>query len=94
MIERANPLGRSRSLAHAGAIKAVRAWTVASIPPGDPVISISELACTDPGCPPLETVILVLWPDEPAWRIRVHKALLDVEEFDIVVALRQMERVV
>jgi hypothetical protein len=88
-----HPLARTRGLDHAAALKAIRAWTLASIPPGDPVISISELACTDPGCAPLETVILVLWDDEPAWKLRVHKSLLEVEEIDVAVALRFLEKV-
>lgn len=47
------------------------------------MISVTELARAEPGCPPCETVILVMWPEAQAWKLRIHKAMPDVEEADI-----------
>jgi hypothetical protein len=51
------------------------------------------LACAEPDCPPRETVILVMWPEAPAWKLRVHKAMLDVAEEDMALALQSAERI-
>lgn len=70
----------------------IRDWTLASIPPGDPIISVSEMDCPMPGCPPRETVILVLWDDDQPWQVRVAKIIPEITEDDIVWALRSMVR--
>jgi hypothetical protein len=48
----------------------------------DAVIMVSELRCTEPGCPPLETVIAIL--EEGARRqFKIHKAAIEIGEEDI-----------
>lgn len=86
-----NPLKPRGGTGYADALGRIKAWTRALLPPGDPVISVTELACTEEGCPPRETVILVMWPAEPAWKLRVHKAMVDIVETDIVDALTTKE---
>lgn len=45
-------------------------------------LMVTELRCTEPGCPPVETVIAVL--DEGGTRqYKVHKSASDVSEEDI-----------
>ncbi|MFJ8314119.1 MULTISPECIES: hypothetical protein [unclassified Streptomyces] len=39
----------------------------------DTAVVIRQLACTEPGCPPLETVIAVLPMDGPARRWTLHR---------------------
>lgn len=46
------------------------------------VISVTELACRDEGCPDIETVIGIMRPGADIETIRVHKALADVEQSD------------
>lgn len=82
---------RSR-LTQSEAVARINSWTIASIPPGAPVISISEMDCPMPGCPPRETVVLVLWDDERPWQFRIAKTIPEVTEDDVVWALRSMVR--
>lgn len=88
-----NPLKPRGGAGYADALGRIKAWTRAQLPPGDPVISITELACTEPGCPPRETLILVMWAGEPAWKLRVHKAMVDVVEADIAAAMANKETI-
>ena len=54
------------------------------------IISVNEIACPQPGCPPQETVILVLRAGS-AVKLSIHKALADVIEADVVDAARNPE---
>ncbi|MEZ5898543.1 MAG: hypothetical protein R3D51_03520 [Hyphomicrobiaceae bacterium] len=76
------------------ALNRIRAWVRAAMPVDDrETISITELACAEPGCPPRETVIVIM-PTTGAWlKARVHKALGDVIEDDVLWALRKAELV-
>ncbi len=44
-------------------------------------ISINQLACKEPGCPPIETVIAVM--STPIKQYKIHKAVNDIDEIDI-----------
>jgi hypothetical protein len=45
----------------------IKAWVRETLAlPDDAVVTVSEIACTDPACPGLETVILVMRPGEKA----------------------------
>lgn len=44
-------------------------------------ISISQLTCKEPGCPPIETVIVVM--TNPGQQHKIHKAINDIDEIDI-----------
>lgn len=94
MGELINPFKPRGGAGYSDALARIKAWTRASIPPGDPVISVTELACAEPGCPPRETVILIMWDDAPAWKVRLHNAMSEVTEHDVVWALRSVETVV
>jgi hypothetical protein len=49
----------------------VRQWAIRHLAMGeDPVVVVNELACREPGCPPIETVIGVL---TGGWRATIHK---------------------
>ncbi|MGK7908519.1 MAG: hypothetical protein AB4040_15030 [Synechococcus sp.] len=45
-------------------------------------ISVSQLQCKEPGCPPIETVITIL--SQPAQHYKIHKALDDIEQVDLI----------
>ena len=53
----------------------------------DDVVVVNELACTEPGCPPLETVVALLRSGEKPRQIKVHKAAVEVTEADLRAAL-------
>src|SRR5580698_407559 len=48
----------------------------------DETIMVSELSCTDPGCPPIETHV-VFWSDAGRHHIKIFKPLAEVAEDDL-----------
>jgi hypothetical protein len=64
----------------------VKAWAGAALnlDPAVP-ISISQLRCTEPGCPPLETAIAIL--TTPPVTYKIHKALDELTEADVTTAI-------
>lgn len=46
-------------------------------------LAVNEIACNDPGCPGVETVILVMEPGRRTRAVKVQKALEDVTEADV-----------
>jgi hypothetical protein len=66
------------------AIAQIREWTRTALGLVDgELVSVTELACAEPGCPPRETVIVVIRAGEPPMTLRVHKAMPDVVRADI-----------
>jgi len=64
--------------------RAVKAWTrEALLLPADAVVMATELTCTEPGCPPLETVVAVLREDGAQEQFKIHKALAEVTPDDV-----------
>ena len=51
--------------------------------PDDTTLSVAELNCHEPGCPPTETVIIARSPDGTTNDWRVAKAIADIQETDI-----------
>jgi hypothetical protein len=49
--------------------------------------AVNEIACNDPGCPGIETVILVMEPGQKTRVLKVAKPLDEVMEQDILKAL-------
>ena len=49
------------------------------------VISISQLQCQDPDCPPIQTAIAIM--TSPHRIIRIHKAISDITYVDVVQAI-------
>jgi hypothetical protein len=49
--------------------------------------AVNEIACNDPGCPGIETVILVMEPGKKTRALKVAKPLDEVMEQDILKAL-------
>jgi hypothetical protein len=52
----------------------------------DDVIVVNELACTEPGCPPVETLIAVLGGAGQR-KVTIHKPILEVDEADVRAAV-------
>jgi hypothetical protein len=55
----------------------------------DTAFAVNEIACNDPGCPGIETVILVMEPGRKTRALKVQKALDEVTEPDIREALER-----
>ncbi|MEA5488975.1 MULTISPECIES: hypothetical protein [Pseudanabaena] len=49
------------------------------------VISLSQLQCQDPDCPPIQTAIAIM--TSPHRIIRIHKAISDITYVDVVQAI-------
>lgn len=80
-----NPLQR-RAPGLVEQARAIKQWTRACLELAEEtVVSVNELACHLPGCPPKETVILVM-NAERTLQASIHKALTEVAEADIVAA--------
>lgn len=80
-----NPLQR-RAPGLVEQARAIKQWTRACLDLAEEtVVSVNELACHLPGCPPKETVILVMNASKTV-QASIHKALMEVAEADIVAA--------
>jgi hypothetical protein len=72
---------RGRSSGHSVKIKnLVRELLACS---DEHTILVTELKCTEPGCPPLETMVAVLGPGGAKYQQKVHLALEQVAETDV-----------
>lgn len=82
-----NPLARGTSSIITKA-RTIKQWArqLLSIP-DDAVVSVNEISCALPDCPPKETVILVMC-DGSTIQASIHKAMADVTEQDVSEAFR------
>lgn len=58
----------------------------------DVVVSITELACRDDGCPDVETVIGIMRPGEKIETVRIHRPISEVTREDAAGAVRDRNR--
>lgn len=80
-----NPLARGAS-GIVGKARQIKAWVKEILAlDDDVVISVSELSCARPDCPPKETVILIL-SGETTRQISIHEAMTDLDKDKIVSA--------
>src|SRR5437660_1052447 len=64
-------------------VAAVKCWTTDAFQlTVDTTVMVTELRCTEPGCPPLETVIALFHPQTGTRQFKVSKALRDVSRDD------------
>lgn len=78
-------LGSNRkSPAQLQALEAIRQWTIQrfSLLPEETAM-VTEMACSLPGCPPLETVIAFWTADGKRHHYKIFKPALDVLEDDL-----------
>lgn len=60
-----------RSRTDPDATRRIKAWARERW--GDDIgVTVSELRCTEPGCPPLETVVVIAPADGPTFQLKVH----------------------
>lgn len=73
----------NKSPQHIAAIGRVREWTRERFAlDHDTAILVAEIACTVPGCPPLETVI-AFWSGERRHHTKVFKPVAEVVAEDL-----------
>jgi len=67
-------------------IQHLKAWTQEILDlPADVPISISQLQCHEPGCPPIETVIAVM--TQPTQTFKIHAAAGDISREAVAEAI-------
>ncbi len=87
-----NPFAPKKSVSFSDAIHRIREWTrLAGAAGEDDIVSVNEIACAAEGCPPRETVILVMTKGQTR-KAGIHKAMKDVTEADIAAAFAAPDR--
>lgn len=82
-----NLFKQPRSNASPAAIQQLKAWTYEALDlSADVPISISQLQCHEPGCPPIETVIAVM--TQPTQTYKIHAAAGDITQAQVIDALQ------
>ena len=67
-------------------LQQLKSWVYQTLTLDDATpVSISQLTCTEPGCPPLETVIAVM--TQPPQTYKIHRPAAEIVEIDVVQAL-------
>lgn len=62
----------------------IKAWVAAAFALQEgTAVMVTELTCTEPGCPPIETVVAILDGPGRTRRYKVHKPIADVTEPDV-----------
>ena len=77
-----NLFARSNNKANLEQIKQIKSWVSQSlaIDPKIP-ISINQLQCHEPNCPPVETVVAVM--TTPPQQYKIHQPISKITEVDI-----------
>lgn len=70
------------------AVAQIRDWATRSLGLGpDGRVMVAELACSEPGCPPIETV-LAISADGSTQQVKLHGPAASLSEADVVASLR------
>lgn len=84
-----NPIAPKRG-GYSAFISRIREWTCEALALNEAtLISVNELACPEPGCPPRETVILAMPDGAAPIRARIHKTMAEVTADDVRAALAE-----
>lgn len=66
-------------------IRQVKNWAYEFLPiSAEASISVMELECREAGCPPLETVIVVMDTEKGTRQWKLHKAMPDITRADVM----------
>ncbi len=82
-------LGAGNARPDPSAAARVRAWVERVLgDPDDVTVSITQLSCREPGCPPLETCIGLLRHHGPSTAVTIHRAVADLTEEEVTRTVR------
>jgi len=77
-------LGGRGSSSQAGKVKEIKGWVQEALQlPPEATIMVTELTCTEPGCPPLETVIALLRGPGDSGQQKIHRGVAEITRDDI-----------
>jgi hypothetical protein len=75
---------RARSAERASIAAQLKQDLIAALGLGEAdALAVNEIACADPGCPDLETVVLVMRAGLPTRALRIRRTMDAVDENDI-----------
>ncbi len=79
-----DPFGRSYDDTSSFTIDQIRYWTRQNLefPPDAPIV-VKEVPCVKPGCPPIETAIMVFLKGEPPRFYKIQKTINETTFDDI-----------
>lgn len=73
---------RQRPAPNPEKLRQLKAWVHEALAlPADVPISISQLQCHEPGCPPIETVIAVM--SQPPQTFKIHAGVEAINQADV-----------
>jgi hypothetical protein len=71
-------------------IREIKQWVRESLSlSAETTVMVAELACTEPGCPPLETVVALLHGPGDSTQGKIHRSIVDVTREDILTLCSQ-----
>lgn len=84
----------SRATGGAEVARRIKSWARETFDPeGAATILVSELACSEPGCPPIETVIAILRGPSDNVKYTIHRPSAEITQTDIVALASQRQGV-
>ena len=84
MTVSANPLARKKPAGYPEAIARIKSAARTALGLSeDAVISVTELNCSDPGCPSSETVVAIFAAEQKPQLFRFHKPILEIGEAEL-----------
>ncbi|MGB3614376.1 MAG: hypothetical protein WBA10_11350 [Elainellaceae cyanobacterium] len=70
-------------------LRQIKTWVYEALTMPDQVpISVSQLQCYEPGCPPIETVIAVM--SQPPQTFKIHGAVAAIAQGDVKAAVAKL----
>ena len=82
MVNLMDLFSRTNSKADPAKVKQVKIWITEILNLDEQVtISLNQLTCHEPGCPPIETAIVIM--EQPPKQYKIHKAIADIQQSDI-----------
>ena len=76
--------GKRSDEGRAEAVRRVKAWVAAHTVVGEnDAVMVTELQCSEEGCPPIETVLALLRPGKDPLKWKVHKPVVELAESDV-----------
>lgn len=88
MTSRFASLFKPRPKAEPEVMARIKGWALRALDGQDATFVVNEIVCADPACPGTETIILVMLPGEKTKAAKIAKAMGDVDEQDVVEAVR------
>ena len=66
-------------------IRQIKDWAYECLPiSAEATVTVMELECREPGCPPLETVVAAIEQEQGTRQWKLHKAMPDITLADVV----------